>query len=310
MPEFVVPGLEDLDACLQTPPHIARTAKGAVEYAERGRGAPLLCVHGGPGGYDQGMLLGELFRVNGFRVIGVSRPGYLGTPLATGATPEAQADALAALLDVLGLDRVAVLGASAGGPPAYMLAARHPDRVAALIQVDSVSRTYAIKASPLARKIFVTDMGLRLTAFFTDHFPKSALEGLLGEESTLDAATLKERVRHVLADPLKRELFVRMVHTFADRFPEREEGVRNDLAQYAAIGELPLAGISCPTLVMHGDVDNDVDPGDAVYAAGAIPGARLEWIRSGSHLAFWLADEAAAAQRTAVAWLKEQMERD
>ena len=40
---------------------------------------------------------------------------------------------LAAFLDALGLDQVTLGGHSAGGPPAYLYAARHPDRVARLI---------------------------------------------------------------------------------------------------------------------------------------------------------------------------------
>jgi 3-oxoadipate enol-lactonase len=43
---------------------------------------------------------------------------------------------LATLLDALGLDRVALCGHSVGGPPAYLYAARYPDRVARLILED------------------------------------------------------------------------------------------------------------------------------------------------------------------------------
>jgi 3-oxoadipate enol-lactonase len=40
---------------------------------------------------------------------------------------------LAAFLDALGLNRVTLAGHSIGGPPAYLYAARHPDRVARLV---------------------------------------------------------------------------------------------------------------------------------------------------------------------------------
>jgi pimeloyl-ACP methyl ester carboxylesterase len=40
---------------------------------------------------------------------------------------------LAAFLDALGLDQVTLGGHSVGGPPAYLYAARHPDRVARLL---------------------------------------------------------------------------------------------------------------------------------------------------------------------------------
>ncbi|MBO1269910.1 alpha/beta fold hydrolase [Arthrobacter cavernae] len=115
------------------------TGAGPVEYADRGVGEPLLAVHGTLGGWDQGLVAAEFFRVNGFRIIAPSRPGYLGTPLSTGRTPAGQGDALAALLDAIGLDRTAVFAGSGGGPAAYALAARHPGRVTRLLQIDSVA---------------------------------------------------------------------------------------------------------------------------------------------------------------------------
>lgn len=44
-----------------------------------------------------------------------SRPGYLRTPLSVDRTPKEQAEALAALLDTLKIDKVAVVGGSGGG---------------------------------------------------------------------------------------------------------------------------------------------------------------------------------------------------
>ena len=43
---------------------------------------------------------------------------------------------LAAFLDALGLDQVTLVGHSIGGPPAYLYAARHPERVARLVLED------------------------------------------------------------------------------------------------------------------------------------------------------------------------------
>jgi len=130
-----------------------------------------LCVHGGPGGYDQGLILGEFFRVNGFKIIALSRPGYLGTPLATGSTPEEQAEALAALLDALQIKTAAPLGASAGGPPSYLLAALYPDKVSALVEIDSVCLTYKPDVTPLQEKMFLSRAGIWLTRFFYGSLP-------------------------------------------------------------------------------------------------------------------------------------------
>jgi len=307
MPEFVLPSVEDLRACLTAEPRIAETAAGPVEWAARGEGPVLLAVHGGPGGFDQGLLLAEVFRANGFRVVSVSRPGYLGTPLTPdNATPEGQADLLAAFIEAQDLGPAAVIGASAGGPPSYLLAVRHPDKVRALIEVDSVSRRYAPKITPLEEKLFITPTGLRITAFFADHFPKATMQSLLVSESTLDKATARERSAHVAADPLRRTMLQCLLHSFADRFEQRQAGVKNDLARYAAMGDLPLSVVACPALILHGTADGDVDPGDARYAAASIPGAEAHFIETGSHLGFWLTDDAPRWQERAVRWLQGQ----
>ncbi len=85
---------------------IVETARGPIEYATAGDGPPVLVVHGAGGGFDQGMDLSKPLVERGFRVIAPSRFGYLGTPLPPDASPEAQADAHAALLDALSVPRM------------------------------------------------------------------------------------------------------------------------------------------------------------------------------------------------------------
>lgn len=108
---------------------------GPIEFAEAGDGPAVLVIHGAGGGFDQGLDLGDTFLGDGYRVIAPSRFGYLGTPLPADASPEAQADAHLRLLDALQLDRVPVIGVSAGGPSAMQLCLRHPERCSALILI-------------------------------------------------------------------------------------------------------------------------------------------------------------------------------
>ena len=113
-----------------------RDVGGYSGIREPGDGRPVLAVHDGAGGgYDQGLLIAASFLGGGFKVIAPSRFGYLRTPVPVDASPAAQADAHAALLDWLGVDKAVVVGVSAGAPSATQLALRHPDRVAALILV-------------------------------------------------------------------------------------------------------------------------------------------------------------------------------
>src|SRR5262245_11041439 len=107
---------------------VVDTQCGPIEYAEIGNGPTVLVVHGAGGGFDQGMEFAEPIAAGGFHVVAMSRFGYLRTPMPPDASPAAQADAHAALLDALGIPRAAVLGASAGAPSALQFALRHPGR--------------------------------------------------------------------------------------------------------------------------------------------------------------------------------------
>lgn len=112
---------------------ITHTPCGPLEYAAAGDGPPVLIVHGAGGGFDQGLEFGGPLIQRGFHIIAMSRFGYLRTPLPENASPEAQADAHACLLDALGIERVAVIGGSAGAPSSAQFALRHPRRITALV---------------------------------------------------------------------------------------------------------------------------------------------------------------------------------
>jgi pimeloyl-ACP methyl ester carboxylesterase len=47
-----------------------------------------------------------------------------------------------------------------------------------------------------------------------------------------------------------------------------------------------LAGIDKPTLILHGSLDQVIDPTAAEYALGKIPGALVRWFPDGGHLPF------------------------
>ncbi|MDH4233017.1 MAG: alpha/beta hydrolase, partial [Nitrospirota bacterium] len=109
----------------------------------------VLVVHGAGGGYDQGLELGGQLVRGGFRVIAMSRFGYLRTPLPTDASPAAQADAYACLLDALNIKRVGLVGVSAGAPSSMQFALRHPERISSLVLV--VPAAYAPRAGDASR---------------------------------------------------------------------------------------------------------------------------------------------------------------
>jgi pimeloyl-ACP methyl ester carboxylesterase len=113
-------------------------------------------VHGAAGGFDQSMLVvGNELAANA-RVIAMSRFGYLRTPLPTDASPAAQADAHACLLDALKIERAAIFAASAGSPSAIQFVLRHPDRALGLVLLVPLAYmpNAPIPAPPAAARMF------------------------------------------------------------------------------------------------------------------------------------------------------------
>jgi len=300
---------EDCQKCLTYPSKTIQTSKGMIEYADHGQGPVLLAVHGGPGGYDQGLGIGEIFRKAGFRIIAASRPGYLGTPLSVGKTAEEQGDALAALIDAIGLDKVAVVGCSAGGPSSYQFAERHPNKVAALIEIDSVTIKY-VKSQELSKTqetIYLSKPGMWPIDFFMRHFPAAAVKNLLQTESSLDKHELGKRVKEIIKDENKLAFMNFLFQTMSQKYDQRKAGVNNDIVTMEGINQLPLSNIECPTLIIHGNADSDVPISHAEYAQKNILNSELYVIKGASHIGFWVAHDAYQAQKYTVNWLKEKM---
>lgn len=267
------PTIADFDACLAERARMVKTGRGPVEFAERGEGPAVLVVHGSPGTYVQGLLMAEVFRANGLRVVAPSRPGYSGTPLSTGRSSPEQADALAALLDVLDLHRVAVVAASGGGPTGYALAGRHPDRVACLLQIDSIA--LPLPSSRVERLAFSWRPLVALQVWLVDRFPGRMLTTMGGTRPTDPDLTAAQA-----------RLLRNVIRSCSD-WPRLRLGYDNDDAEFAALAELPLAAITCPTLIIHGTADPSVPVAHAEHAHAAIVGSRLRRIPGGRHLAFW-----------------------
>ena len=289
---------EDLRSCLNYPSSVIATAAGLIEYADRGTGETLLAVHGTLGGFDQGLVSTEFFRVNGFRIIAPSRSGYLRTPLSTGSSPEQQGDALAALLDAIGLENTAVFAGSGGGPAAYALAARHPNRVSRLVQVDSLCmRVPALRFASLSAR----DPALHMQLWFLRHVTIPLLKMLLRRFGQATAQEAADRAASLAADPI-RIAQLESILMASTGWKHRRDGFFNDSTTFKSMDPLSLQDIASPTLIMHGTGDATVPPENAEYAHQQIAGSQLYWMK-GSHVAFFL-EEADTAPGFALEWLR------
>lgn len=254
---------------IQTQGLIAETTSGPVEYQLIGHGPAVIFVHGTPGGYDQGLSFARFFgEVDdlGCTFISPSRPGYLRSPLTSGATPEAQADLYAALLDRLDIETACIVGFSGGGPSALQFAIRHPDRCRSLIMIGGVVQRNDIHER-MQRLPFWQRTVLKL------------IEALLISDRFLFFAVPIAR-RIPSGDAVAGMLCSGAHYTL------RRTGLENDYVQFAAIEPYPLEQITAPTLIVHGKQDGDVPFADAELLASDIPNAKLMGL-AGDHSAFY-----------------------
>jgi len=279
------------------------TALGPVEIARAGTGEQVLVVHGTPGGCDAGLQMGRFLIDAGFEVIAVSRPGYLGTPLGPHAEPEAQGDLLAALLDALAIERLGVLVWSGGGPAAYALAARHPDRVTALVAAAAVSMPIDDNV-PLEERIFArTRLGNRILQLLIKVAPRSTARATIKTEGDLSRREINALTKRVMAEPALREMVMELAFVVADYAP-RKDGVLNDWRTFAHVGDPGLERITAPCLLIHGERDSEVGVGHSELVRDRVPETEFELVPRGTHIALWINAEVERLQARAIEHLR------
>ncbi len=256
------------------------TPCGPIEYADVGTGAPVFVIHGAGGGFDQGLEFARPLIDQGFRVIAPSRFGYLRTPLPKDASPMAQADAHACLLDALHLDKVAVLGASAGAPSAMQLCLRHPERCTAMVLMVPLAYSAGPEGAPpekpsALREFLINTMLSSDFAFwtFSKLARKAMIRTVLGTPPEDVEKTGAEEQAHVVE-------FLAHIEPIS----RRKKGLKNETAVARGLPRYDLERLHAPTLVLSAeDCLYNTYPG-ARYTAEHIQGARFVGYPTGGHL--------------------------
>lgn len=269
-------------AVLALQPARIETALGAVECAQFGAGPAVLALHGVMGGCDQGLMLARaaLGGAAGIRVVSVSRPGYLGTPLGTARSPERQADLWAALLDRLGIQSALILAISAAGPSALHFALRHRSRCAGLVLISPCTGRLDVPPAAARRLPFIKFAArvpwlANLLRWLAEHNPERAAAW-----SILDREVLRRTLRHPEAGPL----IVALHNSVTTRLAQRMPGALNDIEQLTSTAPIPLAQVEVPAFVIHGTGDRVVPVSHARRVASALPGAQSVFIEKGEHV--------------------------
>jgi 2-hydroxy-6-oxonona-2,4-dienedioate hydrolase len=255
---------------------VISTAMGPIEYADKGSGMVVLSIHGAGGGYDQGLANVADLVGDRFRVIAPSRFGYLGTPVPKDISTSAQADALAALLKELKIDKAIVVGTSAGARSAIELTLRHPEKVSALFLIvpgtyapDSPVKIEGSRGSQFAFRL--VNAGADFAWWAMEKITPSVLIRFLGvppEVYATASAAEQSRVMKIVqnVEPLSRRVLGINVDSVAD------------LTRY------PLEKIKAPTLVVSARDDLFNTLPAAQFAASNIPNAKLVVFETGGHL--------------------------
>jgi 2-hydroxy-6-oxonona-2,4-dienedioate hydrolase len=256
------------------PRKYAETPLGKIEFIDYGEGQPVLLVHGVMGGCDHGLDISQALFGEGYRVIAVSRFGYVGSPVEVNSSPAAQADLYAALLDTLNIKKVIIAGFSAGGPSTLQFALRHQNRCALLILISMAVPPYKTPGKVLQwvmRQFFGSDFAF----WFLINYSPAIIMKLMGTPYSIQRKlTLSEA-------NWQKELMWKLL-------PARVRicGIINDacITNPDLNTRYPIEKIKLRALVFHA-VDDPMPPfGLAKQVASKLPNGYFVQIPSGGHL--------------------------
>ncbi|MDJ0757169.1 MAG: alpha/beta hydrolase [Ardenticatenaceae bacterium] len=273
---------------------LIETKLGRVEYHLIGQGPVILHFHGGVVAHN-GWYMIEFLIEAGFTVLTPSRPGYLRTPLDGRTSAEQQADLAAALLEALDMEAMAVVGVSAGGPPALQFALRHAAQTQALVLLSALTQQTSLtedQQNSLLGRLVMSPAGQNITYFLIyqvmTRVPGWVMGDFVRTETTYTPDIGREISQRILADPQQRAELARIAQAMVPAKP-RFPGMMNDLDMQQTLPRLPLERIDRPALIVHSRFDGDIPYENATFAAGTIPDAELVTLDQFGHF-IWLGD--------------------
>ena len=252
---------------------------GPIEYAVAGEGAPVLMIHGAGGGFDQALDIGQA-EAGRFKVIAPSRFGYLRSSLPADASPEAQADAFAALLDHLRIEQVTAIGASAGAPSALQFALRHPDRCRSLVLLVPAAYSPDRRTGHEGRWAALTDRlidaATRSDLLFW--LSRKLAPGLM---TRLILATDSRVIAALGEDERAR---AKLILDHVAPIGPRAAGLANDARVVRGLKRYDLEKIAMPVLAISLEDDLYGTYPAAAYTARSVPDGRFVGYPTGGHI--------------------------
>jgi pimeloyl-ACP methyl ester carboxylesterase len=302
---------------------VIQTSIGPIQYVWKGdrRKPVVMCLHGGFGGWDQSLLIGQNLLDEGFSVLAISRPGYLGSPtnLIGLISNVQQATAMKEVLDALKVNKASVIGFSAGGPVAFQMAKLFPERVSALVlesigSHDSDILFYIFLASFLNYEQLTGDTPtLDFEAYLiylankTDFY--SMAQKVLKMDNDLPPAQLSERITFVTRSRSQSK-FLSDLNKSLTPLSLRLDGIKNDVL-LAALGNWPqipsfYQNVNTPAFIVQGAHDTNGNDAVATYVNSQLPHSRLLLVQGCGHFV-WLGVNTSKWEKQVTAFLKENV---
>ena len=189
-----------------------------------------------------------------------------GQPVSAPYRLEDMADDAVGLLDALGIGSAHVVGASMGGAIGQTLAIHHPSRLRSLTSIMATTGAPGLPPpTPQALQVLFKPTPLDQAGYFESYV--QTWKVLRAGSFPLDEARDLARAGQNFARGLN------------------PAGVARQLAAILASGsrKQALAGVTVPTLVLHGDVDPLVPLACGIDTAESVPGAKLQVIAGMGH---------------------------
>lgn len=254
------------------------TENGRIEYYLGGKGPAVLIVHGGHSSC-RGDYMQENLIDNNFSVLIPTRPGYGGTPITSGTTAESTADLFASLLKRLNIDKVILIGNSAGGPVTLQFAMRYPEIVEKLILEAAVVKPWFHRLTYQyygAKFIFNPKRQRKfwqnLTKKLNDN-PEKTLINTMKLFTKLDPKSVIDKMSTEDIELLKNAMITEN---------DSGEGFVYDMEHRAK----NIHEIICPTLIIHSKNDASVPFSHAEYAYKMIKKSELFEAPTDSHFIY------------------------
>jgi pimeloyl-ACP methyl ester carboxylesterase len=225
---------------------------------------PLLLIHGsGASGASWSPMVPPL--AGHHHVIRVDLPGHGQSPPARSYDVPEQAGRVAAVLDDLGLRRVAVAGHSSGGYMATALAEQRPDLVRSLTLISSGPSLDALLPQPfLLRALLGPPLGPLIWSVRSDAWIRGGIRATAARPVDVPDDLVAE-VRGITYRTFRTVLRQNAAYIAERSVPER------------------LAALDVPVLVIFGAADRRWDPASA-HQYDAVPNARVEMLAGVGHV--------------------------